>query len=549
MKITLAAAALIAASTSASVISARKLNETSTTNNKTLPEINSLINIAFPMWEVDENGTRVETKSCTPDSCEWNPFYVTKRYDGLHPDFGGHPTDNDVKYAFYASSPFEGQPYPGTNHHCPLDALDDIKAGDCPKIETLSDTDPKGPGHIPSSTMKITLVATALIAASNSPSLIAARQLNGTSSTNTKTLPEINSLIDIAFPMWEVDENGNRVETKSCMVDSCEWNPFYVTKRYDGLHPDFGGHPTDNDVKYAFYASSPFKGQPYPGTNHHCPIDALDDIKAGDCPKIETLSDNDPKRPGHIPPHISLASLTWGVEEELFSMEEMFDYDSYECRVIPGALFKMIRKYYPRTEGEKVNYPPPIVPEGGDFQYEFPAGNGLDNQGPPYVAGPPHWCTEEMLDTGHWDGVCPYVFEGPDAGKYRHPHIALAALEVYLANIAMPEKCSTTWLENNPDFLDPDRVTTDTPFPVMSNDEADPKMVENWLGQPVLPWNYASGDARPGAEGMYVEDTAKLLDIEAAPVPATPAPNPSSAFAMSGSVAAAIMAVIGVIAM
>ena len=241
-------------------------------------------------------------------------------------------------------------------------------------------------------------------------------------------------------------------------------------------------------------------------------MDALDDIKAGVCPKIETVSDTGPQGPGHVPPHIALASLLWGVDEELLSVDEMFDYDSYECRVIPGVLFNMIREYFPRTEGEKVAYPPPIVPEGGDFQYEFPAGNGLDNQEPPYAPGPPHWCTEEMKASGHWDGVCPYIFEGPDAGKYRHPHIALASLEVYLANKAMPAKCATTWLENNPDFLDPDRVTMETPFPVMSNVDADPETVENWLGQPSLPWDYDSGNARPGAVIMSAEDSFAFIE-------------------------------------
>ena len=72
-----------------------------------------------------------------------------------------------------------------------------------------------------------------------------------------------------------------------------------------------------------------------------------------------------------------------------------------------------------KRQGEAVDYPPPIVPKGGDFQYEFPAGNGVDNQNPPYSPGPPHWCTDEFLSTGHWDGVCPYVFKGPDAGKVR----------------------------------------------------------------------------------------------------------------------------------
>jgi len=374
--------------------------------------------------------------------------------------------------------------------------------------------------------------------------------------TTTTTLPEIGSLMDIAFPMWEVDENGNRVETKDCTVESCEWNPFYVTKRYDGLHPDFGGHPTDNDVKYPFYASSPHEGQPYPGTPHHCPLDSSDDIKAKDCPKITNLSDYDGQGPGHVPPHISLASLTWGVEEELYSMEDMFDYDTSECRIIPGVLFQMIREYFPRIEGEAVDYPPPIVPEGGDFQYEFPAGNGLDNQAPPYAGGPPHWCTQEMTDSGHWDGVCPYVFVGPDAGMYRHPHIALAALEVYLANMAMPDKCKVTWLENNPNFLDSDRISSDTPFPVMSNDDADPKSVENWIGQPVLPWNYTSGDARPGVEGMYAEDSAKLINNVEDAAPATTSSDEadpvvddstdeSSAFTtMSGSIAAVVIVAI-----
>lgn len=114
---------------------------------------------------------------------------------------------------------------------------------------------------------------------------------------------------------------------------------------------------------------------------------------------------------------VSLLTFNRGVQDKLFELEELFDYDVYECRVIPDVLLHNIRNYYPRIEGEKVVYPPPIVPEGGDFQYEFPAGNGIDNQGPPYAGGPPHWCTPEMLSTGHWDGVCPYVFKGADAGK------------------------------------------------------------------------------------------------------------------------------------
>ena len=179
----------------------------------------------------------------------------------------------------------------------------------------------------------------------------------------------------------------------------------------------------------------------------------------------------------------------------------------------------MIREYYPRIEGEKVSYPPPITPEGGDFQYEFPAGaatpdggGDLDNQMPPYSPGPPHWCTVDMYESGHWDGVCPYVFKGPDAGKYRHPHVAFAALEVYLANQAMPNKCATTWLENNPDFLDADRVASDTPFPEMDADDQGITTLAHWIGQPVLPWNYVSDPVRahpgPASTKIYFSEVS-----------------------------------------
>jgi hypothetical protein len=77
----------------------------------------------------------------------------------------------------------------------------------------------------------------------------------------------------------------------------------------------------------------------------------------------------------------------------------------------------MIRNYFPRTVGEVVSYPPPFTPEGGDFQYEFPAGNGIDNQDPPYAPGPPHWCEPAYLETGNWPDFCPYIFEGANAGK------------------------------------------------------------------------------------------------------------------------------------
>lgn len=44
---------------------------------------------------------------------------------------------------------------------------------------------------------------------------------------------------------------------------------------------------------------------------------------------------------------------------------------------------------------------------------------------------------------------CPYLYFGPNRGKYRHPHVAYAAVEVWLANKVMPDKCGETWDDND----------------------------------------------------------------------------------------------------
>lgn len=50
----------------------------------------------------------------------------------------------------------------------------------------------------------------------------------------------------------------------------------------------------------------------------------------------------------------------------------------------------------------------------------------------------PHYCSEEVADAGNiWGDFCPYVHTGDNAGKYRHPHLALAALETWIANQCM----------------------------------------------------------------------------------------------------------------
>ena len=176
-----------------------------------------------------------------------------------------------------------------------------------------------------------------------------------------KVVPEIGGLMNTAFPMWEVDAGGNRVTTKPCTVDSCEWNPHYVTKRYAGRHPDLGGHPTDLDVQYPFYGGAPFGGQPYQGTPHHCSRCAPDDIKAKDCPKIETMEDTGPSGPGHVPPHISLAALTWCVAEcfpkcmpfLLWILDSYQARNSCPCCYVPVARVASATGAYKADQGQR----------------------------------------------------------------------------------------------------------------------------------------------------------------------------------------------------
>lgn len=257
-------------------------------------------------------------------------------------------------------------------------------------------------------------------------------------------LPDIIDIIGLAFPTYEVDENGTKVEGSDG-----RWNPLYYTKRWNGLdHPL--AYPSPIDTHYVFEKAAPFLGQPGAGSPHHCPEDSPADQKVQECPKVTTTSDDDGIfGAGHIPPWIPLRSIRDSYLECNSDISEWFDFEEYECRVKPDMLLSLVRKYYPRDEDGNVDYPPPVNPDTPEFYpYEYPS-----------PQGPPHWCSAEFQTAGQWADWCPYIYngtlyEGPDVGLYRHPHIALAALEQYLANMAMPEQCGLEWNSEYP--LSPD---------------------------------------------------------------------------------------------
>ena len=283
-------------------------------------------------------------------------------------------------------------------------------------------------------------------------------------------LPDIRTLLNTAFPVWNVNDAGERIEGGG------KWNPLYYTKKYDGLDPSLGGYPTDIDVGYPFYYAAPFLGQPGAGTPHHCPENAPADIKIQTCPKMETDSDNGPNGPGHIPPPITLAAVRHTIKDDCPSMEDMkswFDYDQYRCLMTPETLLAMVRRYYPRDpETGKADYPSPADPNSSTYyELEFP--------GP---QGGAHWCTDEFVQADHWADFCPYVYEGENAGQYQHPHISLVAVQQYLANMIMPDKCGTEWEPIKGVYPEnPDRDTSIV-FPEMESEDP-------WA-QPMLPYNW-----------------------------------------------------------
>lgn len=175
---------------------------------------------------------------------------------------------------------------------------------------------------------------------------------------------------------------------------------------------------------------------------------------------------------------------------------EAFDYEQNACRILPNVLLLMIREYYPRNNEETTTgsdlthhqntpysttyYPPPYSDAGGSYPFEFVnlvgdtcqqekdahpnagelicfeqhSGRGNVKLYPSNLQighGSPHYCTvegkEKAVDV--YNGFCPYIFFGPNRGKYRHPHIAFASVETYLAHLLMPEKCGTTWDDSN----------------------------------------------------------------------------------------------------
>jgi hypothetical protein len=286
-------------------------------------------------------------------------------------------------------------------------------------------------------------------------------------------LPDIQTLIDTAFPPWDIDANENRIAGSGG-----KWNPIYLTKRWNGLDSSKGGYPTEVDTRYPFYFAAAFMGQPGGGGNRHCPKDAPDDHPIHKCPKVETISDHDAQYgPGHIPPHISLSSVRRGYAAACDATKgektiaDWFDFNSdTPCDIKKDKLLELVRRYYPRDPVTgAVEYPSPKTPGTPEYyELEFPS-----------ETGSPHYCKAEFLALDLNSDFCPYIYEGENRGKYRHPHIALASVQQYLASALNPTVCGKQWSDYGKYPADPDMSIA---FCEMESDDGD--------AQPVIPYTW-----------------------------------------------------------
>lgn len=340
--------------------------------------------------------------------------------------------------------------------------------------------------------------------------------------------PDWAAIIEGAFPTWAAPEGGcPRLDkvggslatnyTEFPGLEDGKFNPCYYTKAFAGLDPKYGGYPTPIDTHYPYEFAAPFFGQPGDGSTHHCPMNADPSTKIQSCPKINPKCDGDPAPKdcnkitddygiGHVPPFVPLAA----VKNAYFNCASENDVCKWftdkvnPCNIPKDVMDRLIVDYFGTDDGTSIQFTPPIL---GD---EFPAVDDpkstyykLEYGGDPEACADnncrgPHYCSKEAAVEDVWGDFCPYIHTGENSGLYRHPHLALAALELWIANKCMgPDICPMTWLESpNGQGYGADKMTSTSITWAEMDDNKDP------IAQPAVPykWPNAGDGIFPGHE-------------------------------------------------
>lgn len=359
--------------------------------------------------------------------------------------------------------------------------------------------------------------------------------------------PDWETILELAFPSWATPANGcPRLDaiggdllpeySEYPTPEPNKFNPCYYTKAFAGLGPSLGGYPTPIDTHYPYEFAAPFFGQPGDGSVHHCPPDAPTDTDVGACPKLGQCGGvkdcafiSDEYGIGHIPPFVALAAIKNEYNEKHEEGEDICDewFNNINgCNIKKNVLDELVYKYF--GDGDTIKFQPPIlidgVPSSTYYRLEY---GGLDCEDDNCRG--PHYCSKEVAGAGIiWGDFCPYVHTGEKSGLYRHPHLALAALELWIANQCKPSVCTSTWLDspNAEGYAASDMTTTSITWSEMDDNE-DP------MAQPLLPYTWPnSGDGiYPGLElyggkpfkpapGLYVNEVLAATGGTPSPPPA-----------------------------
>jgi len=262
------------------------------------------------------------------------------------------------------------------------------------------------------------------------------------------------------------------------------------------------------------------------GSTHHCPINSKDDTKIQSCPKINSPCANGEKDCvevtdkygiGHIPPFVALAAL----EDEYKSCNgdtrdfcsEWFDYDTDKCNIKPSVWTKLVYAYFSSDE-QTIKFDPPILidemPSRTYYKLEYigEPDEFVDNVCDEGTCRGPHYCSKKVADEDIWGDFCPYVHTGPNSGQYRHPHIALAALELWFANQCMPSLCPKEWLQSpNAEGYGKTETSTSITWAEMEDNK-------NPMSQPQVPyqWPNSNDGIFPGHDELYGDSDLKSVN-------------------------------------
>jgi hypothetical protein len=340
--------------------------------------------------------------------------------------------------------------------------------------------------------------------------------------------PDWKAIIETAFPVWATPPAGcPRLDKVGGSLvagyetfptpEADKFNPCYYTKAFAGLDPMKGGYPTPIDTHYPYEFAAPFFMQPGDGSTHHCPINSPKDTKIQSCPKVkescgpDCLTITDKYGIGHIPPFVTLNAVKKGYYDCAEDIcQNWFDFNTNGCNIKPSKLDELIFKEFSK-DGDKIQYGPPKLGADGNpspFYYELEyLGDCKDCFGP-------HYCSEEAAAEEIWGDFCPYVHVGENAGQYRHPHIALAAFELWIANKCMPQQCPSEWLKspNGKGYKNADeKLSTSITWSAMVNENdpiSQPAVPYVWpnKGEGIFPGHelYGEGKTMKEAPGVYV---------------------------------------------